>query len=255
MIRLNEILRTENLSKHFGGLKAVDGVSISVEEEGILGIIGPNGAGKTTLFNLITGYLKPTKGQIFFRNDRIDPLEPHQIARQGVARTFQIVRPFSELTVLENVLMGKGHNYYDSFRALCSQYMSSREKALELLDFVDLRGQADSYAGTLPIGLQRRLEIARVLALDPSLILLDEPVAGLTEGEMRSLKELFKQLVNEGIVLVLVEHTMSFVMDMCDRLIVLDRGSVISRGGAEQVQNDPKVLEAYLGTEEALEEE
>lgn len=252
---MSDILRTQNLSKHFGGLKAVDEVSISVKEEGILGIIGPNGAGKTTFFNLVTGYLRPTKGGIFFREDRIDKLEPHQISRKGIARTFQVVRPFSELSVLENVIMAHGHRYYDRLKALYGQFSHSKDRALEMLDFVGLQDKAESIAGTLPIGLQRRLEIARALALSPDMILLDEPVAGLNEKEMQSLKELFRKLEKKGIVLVLVEHTMSFVMDLCDRLIVLNKGSVIFEGSAEEVQKDPKVRKAYFGTKEESEGE
>lgn len=246
---MKSLLKTEQLSKHFGGLKAVDEVDLEIEGEGIFGIIGPNGAGKTTFFNLVTGYLNPTKGKIFYRGDRIDGLKPHVIAKTGVARTFQIVRPFSNLTVLENVLMGHGSRYYDRTSALYSKYGREKSKAEETLEFVDLEKWSSSNANTLPIGLQRRLEIARVLALKPKLILLDEPAAGLTEEEMTSLKELLLNISKREVTILLVEHTMSFVMGICEKIFVLDRGRCIARGTPEQIQQNEKVIDAYLGTD------
>jgi len=241
------LLATQDLTKDFGGLRAVDGVDLRVEKGEIHGIIGPNGAGKTTLFNLITGYLKPTRGRIQFRGRRIDGLEPHRVVTLGIARTFQIVRPFTELSVLENVLVAWGHRHYYGLGPFKS-FRPAKRKALEILESVGLAQKRDLPASALPIGLQRRLEIARALALEPELMLLDEPAAGLTEEEIGELKGLVREIVTKGITVVLVEHRMTFVMDICQVITVLDRGRVIAEGTPTQVASDRQVIEAYLGT-------
>lgn len=241
-----ELLVTEGVTKDFGGLRAVDHVDLSVKQGEIRGIIGPNGAGKTTLFNLITGYLRPTEGKITFKGRRIDGLPPHRVVSLGIARTFQIVRPFTELSVLENVLVAWGHRRYYGIGPFLP-YKGEQRRVLEILEEVGLVERAHLPAGTLPIGLLRRLEIARAMALEPELILMDEPAAGLTEEEIRELKELVRQIVKGGITIILVEHRMTFVMDICEVITVLDRGRVIAEGTPTEVARNPAVIEAYLG--------
>ncbi len=243
------LLQVSHVTMRFGGLVALNDVSLETVDGGVLGLIGPNGAGKTTLFNCISGYLRPTAGEIRYRGQPIQGKRPHQIVALGIARTFQIVRPFSDLTVEENVLSGLGEPVYPRLRAFWepSANPQALEKAAALMERVGLLGWAHTRADALPIGLQRRLEIARALATEPDLLLLDEPAAGLTSGEAESLAELIRQLRDQGITIVLIEHNMRFAMGLCDHVVVLNRGEVLARGTPEEIQQHEAVIEAYLG--------
>ena len=246
------ILRTETLHKYFGGLHAVDGVSITIPRSKVLSVIGPNGAGKTTLFNLITGVYAPTKGTVEFIQEgdwiELTGRPTHAIADLGVVRTFQNVRPFGELTVQENVLAGIGHDRYRSFRMFGRYARADQlERADALLARVGLQGYGETRGKDLPLALQRRLEIARALALEPTVLLLDEPAAGLTDEESRQLMTLLRELVADGLTVVLIEHSMPVVMNVSDRIYVLDQGAVIAEGEPEAIQQDERVAEAYLG--------
>lgn len=243
------LLVVRDLARYFGGLKAVNNVSFQIHRGEIVGLIGPNGAGKTTVFNLICGFLRPTRGQIFFRGHPIHGKRPNVIARMGIGRTFQIVKPFSELSVRDNVLAGMGHDIYPSLKAFAQQYRNEEAiaRANRILEDVGLARYADVQANTLPIGLQRRLEIARALALDPHLLLLDESAAGLTHQEAEDLAALVRALRDRGITILLVEHNMRFAMGLCERIIVLNQGRVLAEGRPEEIQSNPAVIEAYLG--------
>jgi len=244
------LLAAEGLTKEFDGLTAVKNLSFRVEEGEVLGVIGPNGAGKTTLFNLVCGLCAPTAGRIRFRDRAIHGIRPHQIAALGIARTFQLVRPFPNLSLTENVLVAHGHRFYPSLggslrRARTGQAVATAEA---LLDRVGLREHRHSPARVLPLGMKKRLEIARALALDPSLLLLDEPSGGLPHEESRALIALIRELNRGGITILLIEHNMPVVMDVCRRLLVLDHGEQIAAGDPAAIRANPRVIEAYLGT-------
>ncbi len=247
------LLRVEKLSKSFGGLQALKGVSFIVAREQIKAIIGPNGAGKTTLFNVLTGVLKPTSGEAFFRDRKITGLKTHQIVRLGIARTFQTPLLFEELTVLENVMLAAGFPLGSSrlpfFSFSADSEGNLREESLEILGFVKLKPKADLLAGLLSAGERRLLEIARALALKPVLIMLDEPAAGLNPAERENLKELIKEIRNQGLTVLLVEHDMGLVMEVSDEVLVLDEGEKIAEGPPLLIQEDDLVVEAYLGGE------
>lgn len=243
------LLETRNLSRHFGGLRAVDRVTLQVYEGEILGLIGPNGAGKTTVFNVISGFLKPTAGEVHFRGRPIHGHRPNAIARQGIGRTFQIVKPFADLTVRANVLAGMGAHMYPTLSAFTHLHANpdAVARADAILARVGLHPYAEVGANTLPIGLQRRLEIARALALGPILLLLDESAAGLTHEEAAELARLVRDLRQEGMTVLLVEHNMRFAMNLCDRIVVLNQGRVLAEGTPTEIQHNPAVIEAYLG--------
>ena len=243
------LLEIEHLTKEFDGVTALQDVTLEVREGEILGVIGPNGAGKTTLFNCITGMLTPDRGTIRFRGEPIQGRKPFEIARQGIARTFQIVRPFPTLSLTENVLVAYGHRYYPRFGPSTMPFRTrnSGKAAAALLERVGLASGQDRQAGILPLGLKKRLEIARALALNPSLLLLDEPSGGLRHEESQQLLDLIRRLSQEGITIVLIEHNMPIVMGVCQRLVVRDHGVQIAEGNPTTIQRNSQVIEAYLG--------
>ncbi|NLN86180.1 MAG: ABC transporter ATP-binding protein [Syntrophomonadaceae bacterium] len=249
------ILEMTKISEEFGGLRAVDNVSLSVLPREILGIIGPNGAGKTTLFNIITGIYVPTEGQLLFKERRIDGLAPHDIARLGIARTFQNIRLFGKLSVLDNVRVGRygvtRSGFWSGLLRLPGGRREEKEtelRAIELLELVGLADKRHEYAQYLAYGEQRRLEIVRALALDPSLLLLDEPGAGMNAGEKEELMAFVRSIRDQlELTIILVEHDMNLVMNICERIAVLNYGRKIAEGTPAQVKNDEQVIQSYLG--------
>lgn len=251
------LLDVRTLTRNFGGLVAVDHVSFTVQEHEIFGLIGPNGAGKTTLFNLITGLIPPSEGQLIYQNQSINSLKPYQIASKGIARTFQNLRLFGSLSALENVAIARHlHNKTNLFSGILGLPKAQKieqknyDKARELLGLFGLADQANQKACNFAYGDQRRLEIARALALEPKLLLLDEPAAGMNPSEKKELSELIRQIRDQfNLTIILIEHHVPLVMGLCDRIAVLDFGKLIALGEPEIVRNDPAVIEAYLGDE------
>jgi branched-chain amino acid transport system ATP-binding protein len=252
---MSELLEIREVTKRFGGLCAISNCSIGVEVGRTHGIIGPNGAGKTTLFNLITGIYKPTAGDIRYKRESIIGLRPNRVAALGIARTFQNIRLFRNLTVLENVRVAFDSQLrYSPFEALFRMPQQGRDEnesiaeSLRLLGLFDMAGQAESLAGELSYGSQRRLEIARALALKPKLLLLDEPAAGMNTAETAALTEFLRWVRREfHLTLILIEHHMHLVMNLCDRITVLDFGQTIAEGMPKEIRDNPRVIEAYLG--------
>ncbi|MDR1109378.1 MAG: ABC transporter ATP-binding protein [Deltaproteobacteria bacterium] len=251
------ILSLNNVTKTFGGLVAVAGVSCGVDRGAVVGLIGPNGAGKTTVFNMITGSTRPDDGHIFFAGHSIRGLRPHRIVALGIARTFQTIRLFPGLSVLENVLSGchcrMRSGLVSSLLRLPGQRREERlviERAMAELEFVGLAGLWRSTAGSLAYGDQRRLEIARALATEPRLLILDEPAGGMNEQETQELAALVGSIRDRDVTIMLIEHDMGFVMPVCDQLLVMENGILIAQGTPQEIQNNPKVVEAYLGLDE-----
>ncbi|MDR1807693.1 MAG: ABC transporter ATP-binding protein [Propionibacteriaceae bacterium] len=251
------LLEARDVTMRFGGLTAVKQVSLQVHDGEIVGLIGPNGAGKTTFFNCLTGLYKPTSGQVTLRGDVLPP-KPRDVVKAGVARTFQNIRLFHNMTAMENVMVGTycrtKANVIDAIFRLPRhrrEEKASTARAGELLAFVGLADKANTLSRNLPYGDQRRLEIARALATDPSLLLLDEPTAGMNPNETRDAEDLIFRIRDLGLAILVIEHDMRFIFNLCDRVLCLVQGEVLIDGTGDEVQNDPRVIEAYLGSPQA----
>lgn len=255
------LLTVDRLTKNFGGLAAVSNVSIQLEEKELVGLIGPNGAGKTTLFNLLTGVYEPSEGSVVFNENGketlLNKMKPYAIADLGISRTFQNIRLFKDLTVLDNVLIGFNSKNKQGvlssvlrFPSFYRKEAELKERSIELLKIFDMETELETLARNLPYGQQRRLEIIRALATQPKLLFLDEPAAGMNPQETAELTELIRKIHQEfGITIVLIEHDMSLVMDVCERLYVLEYGQLIAQGTPEEIKENKRVIQAYLGGE------
>ena len=237
------LLEVHNITKRFGGLVAVNDLSLSVNKGEILGMIGPNGAGKTTAFNMISGYYQPNEGRVVFDGKDITGFRPDQVCKLGLARTFQVVKPFPHLSVLDNVIVGAYNR--------TNNKQEARQKAQEILDFLGMVTMTEQLAGGLSVAGRKRLEIAKVLATEPKMILLDEAMAGLRPKETDEIIELVRQISQQGVALLLVEHVMKVIMSLADRIVVIHHGEKIAEGEPQQVVQDKAVIDAYLGEEAA----
>jgi len=235
------ILQVKQVGKRFGGLQALSDVTFNISAGEILGLIGPNGAGKTTLFNVINGVYQPDSGQVIFRDRDITGLAPYEVARRGMARTYQVVRPLTELTVRENVMVGA------CFGRETQSKTQAAGRADVVLKLVGLQDRADQLSGSLNVAQKKRLELARAVAANPYLLLLDEVLAGLNPSEIGGMIETIRQIRDQGLTILMIEHVMQAVMNVSDRVIVLDYGSLIAEGEPHEVVNNPQVIEAYLG--------
>ena len=234
------ILSVENLSKSFGGIHANRGITFDIEQGEILGIIGPNGAGKSTLFDLVTGYTRPDSGRILFDGRDIFGLRPDRVSKLGIGRTFQKLKPFADLTLLENVMIG-------AF-ARQSNIKKARDRALEIIDFVDLIEKRHHYARELSTGQRKRLELARAMATEPRLLLMDEVTGGVDQKTVPGLVDLLKKLKATGMTIATIEHNINIILELSDHVLALDQGEKIAHGTAAEIQNDQRVIDAYLGT-------
>jgi branched-chain amino acid transport system ATP-binding protein len=233
------LLEVKELSKHFGGVVALDGVNIKVDKGELVGIIGPNGAGKTTLYNCVTGFYPPTSGKVFFDGKDVTGLPSHKLCRMGMARTFQIPRPFMSMTLLENVMVGA--------LGAGMSLREAKEKAKEIVSFLKLEEQANKPISKLNFNYRRRCELARALATNPKLLMLDETFAGLNPSEIDEMVKLVRKIHESGVTIMLTEHVMKVVMSLAERIVVLHQGKVIAEGLPREVVNDSRVVEAYLG--------